>query len=122
MPSWLQLFTILSSLLLSAGCVVACSRLASRCIHAAKRRSTSDSTLARLETDQAELSSSLASLAKTVKRLSSRYGMQEHRSGLAATDVPPTGTPKSELRRHYGLAGKTASQIASDQLKIVRSE
>jgi hypothetical protein len=66
------------------------------------------SALASLQADQAELYATLEKLTTTVKRLSSRAGMQELReqrnghesSGRASgQNPPPTGAPKAELLR-----------------------
>lgn len=111
---WCSLAMALLSMCGAAACAVACSRLASRSIRALNRKSPSESTLAKLEVDQAELFSSLGSLAKTVKRLSSRYGMQETRERQAGPQQEeiPLGLSKQELRRRMGLAGKSHTEIA----------
>lgn len=59
---------------------------------------------AKVEADQAELFSTLSKLTTTVKRLSSRAGMQDVRDRQGST-VPPIGTPKAELRKFYGVKG-----------------
>lgn len=87
-------------------------RTASRCTAVLKslraRNSTqiSDVRIAAVESDQAELFSILEKLTTTVKRLSSRAGMQDvraRRSQSAAGDAPPIGAPKSELRKFYNV-------------------
>jgi len=50
-----------------------------------------------------------------MRRLSSRAGMEELRE-RRANEPPPLGTPKSKLREHYGIAGKTPQQVAQMQL------
>lgn len=97
------------SICLAVGSVVVCSRLASRVTRALSRRPPSESTLAKLATDQAELSSSVQSLATTVKRMSSRSAIQERRSAPDANEPPPPGAPKAALRAHFGL--KTPSDF-----------
>lgn len=99
---WFLLATSCISTSLAVACVVVCSRLASRCTRALTRRSPGDATLARLAADQAELSSSVESLATTIKRVTSRHAMQERRSGQAASKGPPPGASKAQLRLHYG--------------------
>lgn len=108
----------ITSILLAAACAIACSRLASRCTRALKRRPPSDATLVRLATDQAALSSSLESLAATVKRISSRHGMRELRSSRAASEAPPPGAPKAEVLAFYGLRGKSGPAFAQAQLSL----
>src|SRR5688572_33424676 len=70
---------------------------------------------AKVEADQAELFSTLQRLTTTMRRLSSRAGMEELRE-RRANEPPPLGTPKSKLREHYGIAGKTPQQVAQMQL------
>jgi len=111
----------ITSVLLTAGCVVACSRLASRCIRAQNRAPPSHATLSRLEADQVALSSSLESIAMTVKRMASRKAMQDFRQG-ASENAPPPGAPKAEVLRHYKLAGKTGPEFAKAQLELVTKE
>jgi len=101
---WCSLAMTLLSMCTAVGCVVAVSRLASRFTRVLNRKSPSESTLAKLEVDQAELFSSLGSLAKTVKRLSSRYGMQEFRE---RGDKPET---KEEFRKRM-LSGRSQAEI-----------
>lgn len=82
---------------------------------------TSDAALARIAADQAELFSTLEKLTTTVKRLSSRKGMQELREERAQPEAPPKGAAKADLYRHYGFAGLTARQIAQKQLDLEAS-
>jgi hypothetical protein len=118
---WCSLGIGILSISLAATCVLICSRLAFRCTRALKRKPPSESTLAQLAADQAALSSTFQSMATTVKRLSSRYGMEERRSRPAATDAPPTGASKAELRRHYGL-NVSHREFAAKQLSLVPKE
>lgn len=76
-----------------------------------------------LEVDQASLSSTLEKLTTTTKRLTSRAGMRELREKSSQSgNAPPIGTSKAELRRHYGLAGKTHSEIAQMALHGMDTE
>lgn len=115
---WCLLGTTILSVLCAAGCVVACYRLASRCTRVLKRRPPSELTLSQLATDQAALYSSFQSMATTVKRLSSRAGMAELRSRPAASEAPPIGASKAELRKHYGL-NAAGPEFARRQLSLV---
>jgi len=69
--------------------------------------------IAQLQADQAALFATLERLTTTVKRLSSRNGMRE----LREREAPPIGTPKSELRKFYGIAGMPGPAQAEMQLK-----
>jgi uncharacterized protein YlxW (UPF0749 family) len=125
---------ILSSCL-AVGSVLVFSRGASRSTRRTKSEPEDSpsqdlrSALASLQADQAELYATLEKLTTTVKRLSSRAGMQELReqrnghesSGRASgQNPPPTGAPKAELLRYYGMAGKVGPQFAQAQLDIER--
>jgi hypothetical protein len=86
-----------------------CSKRAGRSTSLMKR-------LASAELRTTELESAFSELMDNWKRLRSREGMRELRSRRAASDAPeapPFGTPKEELRRHYGLSGKSAAEVAS---------
>lgn len=116
------------SLSVAAFSVLVSWRTATRCtralksLHALVATRTSDAKLSRVLADQAELFSTLESITTTVKRLSSRAGMQDvraRRSPSSEGDAPPAGTSKAELRRHYGLLGKSAPEIARAQLSMV---
>lgn len=80
----------------------------------------SDPKWAQLETDQAELFSTLGKLTTTVKRLSSRAGMQDVRARGEAREAPPKGTSKAELLRFYGMSGKVGPSFAQAQLELDR--
>lgn len=58
-----------------------------------------------LEVDMAELSSNLSALAKTVKRLSSRQAVADHRAKPSeensSSQAPPIGASKQQLRDYY---------------------
>lgn len=125
---WLITVTALNLLL--AGCAVVALRRASPSSPRAKPRNspppTQDSEnpslakLAQLDSDQAALFSTLEKLTTTVKRLSSRAGMREHRAREDQREAPPKGTPKAELLRHYGMSGKVGPAFAQAQLEIDR--
>lgn len=74
-----------------------------------------ESRFAKIEADQVELFSTLQKLTTSMKRLSSRAGMQDLREREAHAP-PPMGTPKSELRKHYGVAGMNGPAQAALQL------
>jgi len=78
----------------------------------------SEPRLAKLEADQAELFSTLQKLTTSMRRLSSRAGMQDLRERSAA-EPPPLGTPKAQLREHYGLNGLKPADIARRQMSLV---
>jgi len=118
---WFSLATSILSLSLVAVCVGVCSRLASRCTRALKRRPPSESILNQLAVDQAGLSSALQSMATTVKRLSSRHGMQDLRSRQVASEPPPPGASKSEIRKFYGFT-QDGPEFARRQLQLVPKE
>lgn len=69
----------------------------------------SQSALAALAAEQAEFSSTLSSLTKTVKRLTARYGMQDARAAQSEGDAakpPPVEAGKEALRRWARENGK----------------
>ena len=80
-----------------------CTR-ALKSLRAALSTPPSHARLTQVEADQAALSSALSSVTTTVKRLSSRHGMQDIRA-RRADEPPPIGTPKAELRKFYGVKG-----------------
>jgi len=112
---WFLLLTSFLSICLAAASVGVCWRLAFRVGRALKRKSPSESTLLRLEADQTALSSSLETVMRTVKRMAGRHAVQDFRA--RADDGPPPGTSKAELRRHFGLIGKSPQEIAAMALK-----
>lgn len=72
-----------------------------------------------LEADQAALSSTSEKLCTTVKRLTSRHGMQEHREASSSARNPDRSSmTKVELMRSLGLAGKSGPAWAQRQLEI----
>jgi len=106
---WCSLGMAFTSICLAATSAVVCWRLASRFSRVVNRRPPSESTLQRLSVDQAALASSLESLATTVKRMSSRRGMQELRSSRAASD-PFAGLSKDDIKRKL-FTGKSQAEI-----------
>lgn len=108
--------TVILSTLLAAGCAVACWHLASRFTQLqrwARKRvmtETSDAKLAGVLADQAELFSTLGKLTTTVKRLSSRHGMQDLRERHSSPAGPPPLGDKKAAREFF-LAGKTPAQL-----------
>lgn len=116
---WFSLVTSITSLCLAAACVVVCSRMVSRAIRVLNRKPPSESTLAKLVSDQTALFSSFESMATTVKRLSSRAGMQGLRSSRAANEAPPVGAPKAEVRKFYGL-NTAGPEFARRQMSLVK--
>jgi hypothetical protein len=112
---WLLITSITSICLAVVSAAISWS-VGFRCTRALKslraqlRTPPSDAKLAQLAADQAECFSALEKLATTTKRLSSRKGMQDVRA-RQANDPPPIGAPKSELRRHYGITGRSPAEI-----------
>jgi hypothetical protein len=77
-----------------------------------------ESRVAQMEVDLAALFSTLEKLTTTIRRLSSRAGMQDLR---AAPSEPPLGTSKAELRRHYGVDKLSGPAQARLQIEKERS-
>lgn len=102
-----SLITSILSLSVAATSAVACFRLASRFTRHQKwarglvMTKTSDAALAAINADLAESFSTLEKLTTTVKRLSSRAGMQDVRERRSTQDPPPPGASKAELRAFY---------------------
>lgn len=73
-----------------------------------------------LEADQVALSSTLEKLCTSVKRLTSRAGMQDLRSRREESTeaTPPVGASKADLLRHYGMAGKVGPAFAAAQQEL----
>src|SRR5262245_46514874 len=82
--------------------------------------SETPSALAAVIADQAALFSAFESMAKTVKRLSTRNAMRDAREAgpPGSSSAPPVGTSKTELRRFYGLSGKAGPAFVSRQLEL----
>lgn len=112
---------ILLTLLLAGFAVAAWSR-ASASTRRSKQPASPPQTppseihLATLAADQAELFSTLGKLTTTVKRLSSRQGMQDVRDRRATAEAPALGTSKAELLKHYGLSGATGPTFYQRQM------
>jgi len=66
---------------------------------------------AKVEADQAELFSTLQRLTTTMRRLSSRAGMEMVRE-RKANEPPPPGTPKAQVREFYKLNGLSHVEVA----------
>lgn len=122
-PLWLPII-LTASLCSTVVCAFVAWRLASRSTRAPKPKPSPEATqnsdaltLAQLAVDQAALFSTLEKLTTTVKRLSSRHGMRDLRE-RERTEAPPVGTPKAELLRHYGFAGKAGPDFARQQLEF----
>lgn len=120
-----SLIIVMASLSWLVGCALVAWRLGSRSSPPKRQPSLppptppSEAHLARLEADQAELFSTLEKLSTTVKRLSSRAGMQDVRARSAQADqAPPRGAPKAALLQHYGMSGKVGPAFAQAQLEL----
>lgn len=123
--------TAILSLSLVAAYAVACLRSASPATRSRKSPPESpptgsfDARFAKLEADQVALFSALEKVCSELKRISSRQVRREEREEAKATLVarePPRGTPKGELRRFYGLAGKSSTEIARIAQSGVQTE
>lgn len=64
-----------------------------------------------LRTEVTSLSLGLEALRKQVKKLAGYNAVTEFRA-REANAPPPIGTPKAELRRHYGINGKSPREVA----------
>lgn len=103
---WCALATAICSMCLAVVSARVCWRLGSE--YSQLRRSLderlstlpSDAKYAKLSTDLAELFSTLESVTTTIKRLSSRAGMQDVRA-RRNEGPPPPGASKNELREYY---------------------
>jgi hypothetical protein len=113
-----SLITSIFSLSVAVTSAVVAFRLGSRFTALAKwarglvTTKTSDAALAQINADLAESFSTLEKLTTTVKRLSSRHGMQDMRERRSTQGPPPPGASKAEVRKYY-LVGKTPSEIAA---------
>jgi len=123
-PPWL-LATLITSICFSALCASACWIAVLRCsqmvrsLRALIATPPSETKLAALSADQAELFSTLEKLTTTVKRLSSRSGMQQLRE--RDPGPPPPGASKAEVRRYYGFT-HDGPEFAKHQLQLVPKE
>lgn len=124
------LITGIVSILCVVGSVAAAWRLGSRSTPSRKPprspppMSDFEVRFAKVDADLVELFSTLQKLTKSMQRLSSRAGMEDlrERRANAAPPDPPVGTPKAELRKHYGLNGLSPQQIAQRQMFTDRSQ
>lgn len=106
----------LTTLILSVSAVAWCARAssvsASRCTALEKlvrelvTTPPSDAKLAALSADLAESFSTLEKLTTTVRRLSSRHGMEEMRARRSTQGPPPPGAGKAELRSYAMRTGQ----------------
>lgn len=109
----------IGSIFLAVVSVVVSLRTGSRCTRGLKSlrklalTQSSDSKLAKVETDLAELFSTLSKINTTVRRVSSRHGMQELREGRSsqadANKPPPFGDKKAA--REFYLNGKSQREL-----------
>jgi len=129
-PLWL-LVTVILLPLLAVVFALACWLVASRSTPSRKSKPSteptpiSDAGLARVQADQAELFSTLEKLTTTVKRLSSRAGMEDLRerrkgetSGHSTSTTPPLGVSKADLWRHYMPGASAGPEFAKRQQQI----
>lgn len=116
-----SLITSIFSACIAVSCAVVSWRWVSRSIALRKwarglvMTRTSDARQAATDAELAELHSTLQKLTTTVRRLSSRAGMQElreRRSAQPSTDAPPPPGDKAAARRFY-LLGKSPAQVAA---------
>jgi hypothetical protein len=121
------LITVILLVCLGASFAFALWRVASRATRPKKPppspalTEASESRFAKIETDQAELFSILQKLNTTLRRLSSRAGMQDLRE-RRSSDAPPLGTPKAQLREFYKLNGMSPQQVAQRQMFTERQQ
>lgn len=105
----------ITSIFLVAGYAVASWREGSRSTRAKKSAPEpaltpiSESRLAKLEAEMAELWSLLEKNTAAMSKLSSRLARRNER---AQPEVPPVGASKTELRKFYGIEGKTPPEVA----------
>jgi len=64
-----------------------------------------------LREEVTSLSLGLEGLRKSVKKLNGYKAVEKFRE-REASEAPPLGTSKAQLRQHYGLAGKSHREIA----------
>jgi len=122
-----SLIIVISSTLLLVGCALGAFLAASRSTPRRKQQgspppmSDFEIRFAKVEAEQAELFSTLQKLTTTLRRLSSRAGMEDLRE-RRSNDPPPIGTPKAQLREHYKLTGLSSQQIAQRQMFEARAK
>ena len=124
-----QLFwwtTTICLLLLTAGCVRVLWRWGSASTRRASAPPSQEATpnfalrseVAQLREEVDSLCSTLEKNSTTVKRLSSRAGMREHRERNQPGSPPPVGTAKADLLRYYGMSGKVGPAFAQAQMSM----
>lgn len=126
-----SLATLILATALGACCVVVSWRWGSASTRPKKQPASEPATpisgrMDRLEADQVELSSNVEKLLVSMKRLTSRAAVQDHRARQSDADSDPDQAApqdrKAALYRKYGLAGKTAREIAAMAMEKVRNE
>lgn len=120
--------TLILSTSLGVGFALACWRWASASTRRAKPPPSEPATpisgrVTALEGDLAALYSSQEKILASLKSLTSRQAVRDHRarekSESSDRDIPPPlGTPKAELLKHYGMAGKVGPAFAQAQLEM----
>lgn len=120
-----SMITLTASILSAAGSAYAVSKRASRSTRRASSLPPAPPTqisLQDFETLRAEVTSlslGLEATRKSVKKLAGYKAVQDFREREAATE-PAVGTPKDQLRRHYGIAGKNHIEVAKmAQMRLV---
>lgn len=121
-----SLATLILSISLAVTCAVACWRWVSAATPRRKQPPSVEPTptsgqLAKLEADQVELFAALEKTSASLKRLTSRAAVQDHRERArngSSSGPPPVGTSKAELLRHYGMSGKVGPAFAQAQLEM----
>jgi len=130
-----SLVTVISLLCMVAGCAIAYWVGASRSTPSRKSKPATESTptsavdLANIQADQAALFSTLEKLTTTVKRLSSRAGMEDVRARRkgetsdhsTSGTPPPQGTNKADLWRYY-MPGATAGPEFAKRQQLIESD
>lgn len=115
--SLLLLITSITSIASVAACVAAFWTSGSR---STRRRNSpqppplmepSRADFVKLQDEVTSLSLSLGNLQRQLKKLRGYEAVEGYRD-REANKAPPLGTPKAQLRLHYGLAGKTPAEVA----------
>lgn len=111
-----SLITVITSKWLLAARARRASSRASAATQEEKAPPKWESRLRELETEVVSLSSAFEKVTKQLMRLNSRAGMRELRAESSASEAPPVGAAKSELRKYYGVNGMSGPQQAAMQL------
>lgn len=111
-PQWL--WTVANLALASCGLWAAIT--AKSCLKAQRQllESRSTKSLAMLEAEVTELTSAFSSTSKTLRRLSSRYGMQEMRQNATSADQMPLNLTPPERKAWLRRA------IAEGRIRVIR--